>query len=201
MDQKQIGKFIAERRRAQNLTQRQLADALSISDKTISKWECGNGLPEVSLMLPLCEKLNINVNELLSGECLSETQYFEKAEDNMLDLMKDRTSAKTKVIVTAVSTTITVLSVLALILIVGFVEMPVGVRILQVVLAMVILFADLAVTLLIAVSTEIYECAACGKKFVPTLSAYLWGLHTMKRRKLKCPHCGKRCWDKSYLRK
>lgn len=201
MDQKQIGKFIAERRRAQNLTQRQLADALSISDKTISKWECGNGLPEVSLMLPLCEKLDINVNELLSGECLSETQYFEKAENNMLDLMKDRTSAKTKVIVTAVSTTITILSVLALIFIVGFVEMPVGVRILQVVLAMVILFADLAVTLLIAVSTEIYECAACGKKFVPTLSAYLWGLHTMKRRKLKCPHCGKRCWDKSYLRK
>lgn len=201
MDQKQIGKFIAERRRAQNLTQRQLADALSISDKTISKWECGNGLPEVSLMLPLCEKLDINVNELLSGECLSETQYFEKAENNMLDLMKDRTSAKTKVIVTAVSTTITILSVLALILIVGFVEMPVGVRILQVVLAMMILFADLAVTLLIAVSTEIYECAACGKKFVPTLSAYLWGLHTMKRRKLKCPHCGKRCWDKSYLRK
>ena len=201
MDQKQIGKFIAERRRAQNLTQRQLADALSISDKTISKWECGNGLPEVSLMLPLCEKLDINVNELLSGECLSETQYFEKAENNMLDLMKDRTSAKTKVIVTAVSTTITILSVLALIFIVGFVEMPVGVRILQVVLAMVILFADLAVTLLIAVSTEIYECAACGKKFVPTLSAYLWGLHTMKRRKLKCPHCGKKCWDKSYLRK
>lgn len=201
MDQKQIGKFIAERRRAQSLTQRQLADALSISDKTISKWECGNGLPEVSLMLPLCEKLGINVNELLSGECLSETQYFEKAENNMLDLMKDRTSAKTKVIVTAVSTTITILSVLALIFIVGFVEMPVGVRILQVVLAMMILFADLAVTLLIAVSTEIYECAACGKKFVPTLSAYLWGLHTMKRRKLKCPHCGKRCWDKSYLRK
>ena len=201
MDQKQIGKFIAERRRAQSLTQRQLADALSISDKTISKWECGNGLPEVSLMLPLCEKLDINVNELLSGECLSETQYFEKAENNMLDLMKDRTSTKTKVIVTAVSTTITILSVLALILIVGFVEMPVGVRILQVVLAMAILFADLAVTLLIAVSTEIYECAACGKKFVPTLSAYLWGLHTIKRRKLKCPHCGKRCWDKSYLRK
>ena len=201
MDQKQIGKFIAERRRAQSLTQRQLADALSISDKTISKWECGNGLPEVSLMLPLCEKLDINVNELLSGECLSETQYFEKAENNMLDLMKDRTSAKTKVIVTAVSTTITILSVLALIFIVGFVEMPVGVRILQVVLAMMILFADLAVPLLIAVSTEIYECAACGKKFVPTLSAYLWGLHTMKRRKLKCPHCGKKCWDKSYLRK
>ena len=44
MDQKQIGKFIAERRRAQNLTQRQLADALSISDKTISKWECGDSL-------------------------------------------------------------------------------------------------------------------------------------------------------------
>ena len=46
MDQIRIGKFIAESRKSRNLTQRQLADALSISDKTISKWECGKGLPE-----------------------------------------------------------------------------------------------------------------------------------------------------------
>ncbi len=68
MDQVKIGRFIAETRKAQNLTQRQLADALSISDKTVSKWECGKGLPEVSLMLPLCGALRITVNDLLAGE-------------------------------------------------------------------------------------------------------------------------------------
>ena len=54
-----------------NMTQRQLADILEISDKTISKWECGKGLPEVQLMMPLCNLLGINVNELLSGEKIS----------------------------------------------------------------------------------------------------------------------------------
>ena len=54
MDQIRIGRFIAQCRKTGGLTQRQLADGLGISDKTVSKWECGNGLPEVSLMLPLC---------------------------------------------------------------------------------------------------------------------------------------------------
>ena len=70
MNQIIIGKFIATSRKAKGLTQKQLADILSISDKTVSKWERGSGLPEVSLMLPLCKALGINVNELLSGERL-----------------------------------------------------------------------------------------------------------------------------------
>ena len=57
MDQIKIGRFVAETRRAKGLTQRQLADQLSISDKTISKWETGKGLPDISLMLPLCRLL------------------------------------------------------------------------------------------------------------------------------------------------
>ena len=65
MDQVRIGRFIAEMRKTQNLTQRQLAERLSISDKTISKWECGKGLPEVSLMLPLCEALHMEPRLLL----------------------------------------------------------------------------------------------------------------------------------------
>ena len=89
MDQIKTGKFIAEARRAQNLTQRQLADKLAISDKTVSKWECGKGLPEVSLMLPLCEILQIGVNDLLSGEKLAEENYRKKAEENLMNLMQE----------------------------------------------------------------------------------------------------------------
>ena len=83
MDQMQIGRFIAESRKARNLTQRQLADNLGISDKTVSKWETGKGLPEVSLMLPLCGELQITVNDLLSGERVSNTNYQKEAEENM----------------------------------------------------------------------------------------------------------------------
>ena len=88
MDQIKIGKFIAEMRKAQGITQKGLAERLEISDKTVSKWECGNGLPEISLMMPLCEVLEINVNELLSGEKLSEIDYSKKAEENMMSLIQ-----------------------------------------------------------------------------------------------------------------
>ena len=94
MDQAKIGRFIAERRKAQGLTQRQLADALSISDKTVSKWECGKGLPEVSLMLPLCGALQITVNDLLTGAVVSETDYRKRAEENMMNLMKENEENK-----------------------------------------------------------------------------------------------------------
>lgn len=89
MDQIKIGKFIASCRKEKNMTQRQLADVLEISDKTISKWECGKGLPEVQFMIPLCDLLGINVNELLSGEKLSADEYQQKAEENMMTLVKE----------------------------------------------------------------------------------------------------------------
>ena len=72
MDQICIGKFIAEERKKKGYTQRHLSEKLGISDKTVSKWERGNGFPEVSLLLPLCEELDISVNELLSGKRVSE---------------------------------------------------------------------------------------------------------------------------------
>lgn len=88
MDQVKIGKFIAQCRKEKKMTQRQLADALEISDKTVSKWECGRGLPEIQFMMPLCELLGISVNELLSGEKLSADEYRQKAEENMMTLIK-----------------------------------------------------------------------------------------------------------------
>lgn len=94
MDQIKIGKFIAVMRKEQSYTQKQLAEKLGISDKTISKWETGNGMPEVSLMLPLCDALKISVNELLSGERLTEHSYHERAEENMVKLIKEKDDKK-----------------------------------------------------------------------------------------------------------
>ena len=67
MNQERIGKFIQEKRKKEKLTKKQLSEKLNVSEKTISKWECGKGLPEVSLMQPLCKELKISVNELLNG--------------------------------------------------------------------------------------------------------------------------------------
>ena len=67
-DQKKTGKFIAESRKQLGLTQKDLAEKLGISDKTISKWETGHGMPDVSVIPELCEILSVNSNELLAGE-------------------------------------------------------------------------------------------------------------------------------------
>lgn len=94
MEAKKIGAFIAAQRKEMQLTQKQLGEELGISDKTVSKWECGNGLPDIAIMLPLCRLLQINVNELLSGERLTQDAYHRKAEENMMNLMQDYENEK-----------------------------------------------------------------------------------------------------------
>lgn len=98
MDQAKIGRFIAEMRKAQELTQRQFADLLGISDKSVSKWECGNGMPDISLMLPICGILKINLNELFSGEKLTDAEYKQKAEENMMKLIQEACSMKKNIV-------------------------------------------------------------------------------------------------------
>ena len=100
MDQISIGRFIAAERKRKGCTQKQLAEKLNISDKTVSKWECGKGFPEVSLLLPLCKELDITVNELLSGARVSEEEYQKKAEENMVNMIKEREENKKKLIPT-----------------------------------------------------------------------------------------------------
>ncbi len=98
MNQIKIGRFIAKMRKQQCLTQREFADMLEISDKTVSKWECGNGMPELSLMLPICEILKINLNELFSGEKLTDADYKNKAEENMMNLIKEAEEMKKNIV-------------------------------------------------------------------------------------------------------
>ncbi len=90
LDQEKIGRFIAERRKVQEMTQKQLAERLGVSDKAVSKWETGRSMPDNSILFELCAVLETNVNELLSGEKLSMDNYHGKAEENMMNLMKEK---------------------------------------------------------------------------------------------------------------
>ena len=90
MEQVKIGKFIAECRKNKNLTQAQLAEKLNITDRAISKWETGKGMPDSSIMLDLCNELDISVNELLSGEIIKMEKYNQKAEENLLEMKKNK---------------------------------------------------------------------------------------------------------------
>ncbi len=88
MNQERIGKFIAKCRKEQNLTQEELAVKLNITYKAVSKWECGKNLPDASIMLDLCNILKISVNELLSGEKVSNDKYVNNAEENLIALTR-----------------------------------------------------------------------------------------------------------------
>ena len=95
MNQERIGRFIAELRKEKKLTQIDLANKLGITDRAISKWENGRGLPDLSLLTPLCEILDISINELLSGSRLDKKDYQEKLEENIINTI-DYTDKKIK---------------------------------------------------------------------------------------------------------
>lgn len=81
MNQEKIGNFILELRKEKNMTQQELADKIGVTDKAISKWENGRGMPDLSLMKPLCKELGITINELISGERIDKKKYQEKLEE------------------------------------------------------------------------------------------------------------------------
>ena len=191
MDQSKTGKFIAQERRVQNLTQRQLADKLAISDKTVSKWECGKGLPEVSLMLPLCEILQITVNDLLSGEKVAEGDYQKRAEENMMDLIRENAENKERMTLSIICGVITIIAVCALVMLASYLELPAAVRILLLVCAVLTAIAGIGAAARLEVKAGYYECPHWGTLFVPTMSDYVKGWHTLTRRRLTCPTCGK----------
>ena len=85
MDQEKIGKFIAECRKAKKITQSELAEQLGVTDRSISNWENGKNMPDLSLFKPLCEILEITINELLSGEKINKSKYQEKFEENIVN--------------------------------------------------------------------------------------------------------------------
>ncbi len=200
MDQSKIGRFIAQMRKEQSFTQRQLADRLGISDKTVSKWECGNGLPEVSLMLPLCAALEISVNELLSGERLDEAEYRRKAEENMMDLIREREENKRRFWLTFVSGMSALALFVMLFVLIAYSDwISPAVRALLTVAGLICFFGALVAVMEGERTIGWYKCGRCGEKFVPSFRQYLWGEHLWTKRRLRCPHCGQRCWCRKVM--
>lgn len=141
MDQIKIGKFIAERRKKNNLTQMQLAEKLNITDRAVSKWENGKSMPDSSIMLDLCGELKISVNELLCGRILEMDSYNEKAEKNLLELKKQKEESDKRLLTMEVVMGVSVLLMFfALVLLVSFVDLEDWLRLLIIIPAFVFVF-------------------------------------------------------------
>ena len=115
MDLVKIGKYIAGKRKALGMTQKQLAEKLNMSDKSVSKWERGICLPDVSVYMELCEILGISINEFLAGEDIDAENVEKKSEDNIIQVAKDsKKKQKNLKSILAVVTTFAVIMVLVL---------------------------------------------------------------------------------------
>lgn len=200
MNQVKIGKFIAEQRKKVNLTQIQLAEKLYITDKAISKWERGIAMPDTSIMLKLCDILNISVNELLSGEKINMEKDNQQNEELLLNLAKEL-EQKNKTIWTSMWTimTVSMIALIAGLFIVAFL-MPEGIWQLVAILGLCIVFLlPCFYALKLEVSVGAYKCKNCGNEIVPTYKQALNAMHMGTTRYLKCPKCGKRSWCKKIL--
>ena len=202
MDQIKIGKFIAECRKRKNLTQMQLAEKLGITDKAVSKWERGVAMPDSSIMLELCDVLNISVNELLSGEKNDMENNNQKNEQLLLDMAKEL-ERKNKTVWTSmwVIMGVSITALIAGLLIVAYL-IPEGVWQLVAILGICVVFLiPCFYALKLEVSVGAYKCKNCGHEIVPTYSQALNAMHMGTTRYLKCPECGKRTWCKKVLKK
>ena len=202
MDQLKIGKFIAECRKQKNLTQMQLSEKLGITDKAISKWERGIAMPDTSIMLELCEILEITVNDLLCGEKISMENNNQKNEQILLDMAKEL-EKKNKTIWNAMWTIMTV-GIIGLIggLTIIALFMPEGPWMIVAILTLCAVFLiPCFYALKLEVSVGAYKCKNCGHEIVPTYSEALWAMHAGTTRYLKCPKCNKCTWCKKVIKK
>ena len=200
MNMVKVGKFIAECRKKKNLTQIQLAEKLNITDRAISKWECGKSLPDASIMLELCEILEISVNELLTGEVLDMKDYNKQAELNLIEITKQKEESDKRLLnIEIVLMVISLTFFISTIAVAAFVEMPLWAKILIGVGGFIQLLAATLISFRIEQKAGYYECALCHHKYVPTFKQATFAMHRGRTKYMKCPCCGKKSWNKKVI--
>ncbi len=201
MNLKITGEFIAQMRKKQKLTQVQLALKIGVSEKTISKWECGKGFPDTSLILPLCEVLKVSANELLSGKLLNQEEYKQKAEANIINLANDNFyKNKLLLMIEWVVGGFSVLTLLVASIIASYVQMPDYCRVLTVVAGLLLCMIGVAFSVVIEKDAGFYECKNCHHTYIPGYKEIIGAMHMGRTRYLKCPKCGKKSWSKKTLK-
>ena len=197
MDLAKTGKFIQEQRKAKKLTQAELAKQIAVSEKTISKWECGNGFPDSSLILPLCDALDITANELLSSKRLSNEEYKSKAEETIIELAKQNTHKDKLLLATEwVVGGFSVAILLIATILASYLNISEVWRVLIVVGGMLLCLVGVGFAIVIEKDAGYYECKHCKHKHIPTFKQMLWSMHAGRTRYMKCPKCHKHSWQK-----
>ena len=189
-------------RKSKKMTQAKLAEKLFVSEKTVSKWENGNGIPDTNTLPKLCEVLGVSLNELLSGEKIIMESNNQKNEQLLFDMAKEL-EHKNKIIWRSmwVIMIVSMISLFSGLLLTAFL-IPEGVWQVLTILGICIVFLiPCFYALKLEVSVGAYKCNKCGNEITPTYSEALWAMHRGTTRYLKCPNCNKRTWCKKVLKK
>jgi transcriptional regulator with XRE-family HTH domain len=171
MDVAKIGRFIQEKRKAKNLTQSELARLLFITDRAVSKWECGRSLPDSSIMLELCKVLGISVNELLLGEEIPMEKSSNQTEEVLIQIMKDKEASDKSLlqleIVLGVVGTLFLLAMLFIgMLGYQYLNLPLWAMLLMFGVGFVIFIVAILFCVRIEQKAGYYECKECHQKFI-----------------------------------
>lgn len=202
MDQAKIGKFIADCRKEQGLTQAQLAEKVGVSDRAVSKWENGRSMPDSSIMLEVCDAIGINVNELLNGERIIMEDYKVKAEAQLLAMKEQEEESNRQMLrmETVIGYTCSI-AFLVLIFAASYAVTSTPWRIGMIALGAVLFVVGIYYCLRIEREAGYYECKKCGYRYVPTMSQVTFAPHIGRSRRMTCPHCGQRSYHKKVLTK
>lgn len=202
MDQIRIGRFIAECRKKEKLTQAQLAEMLGITDRAVSKWETGKAMPDSSVMLELCAILKITVNDLLSGEVITVDNYNKEMENRLLEMIRQKEEADKRLLKAEVFIGVTATATLfVVIFLAAFLQMADWVRAILIVFGFIVFLAGCFAALRIEQLAGYYECGKCGHRYVPTFRGMYMAQHLGRTRYMKCPGCGEKSWQKKVLSK
>jgi len=201
MDYNKIGNFIMTERKNKNLTQAKLAEKLFVSEKTISKWENGKGIPDTIVLPKICEIFQVSLNELLSGERFEENDYVKKAEEKLLELEKVKQDLNKRLLsMELVIGFLSVVFLLSLTFFASFVNMADWLRICIIVFAFIVGTIGLSFALKIEQIAGYYLCKKCNHKHIPTYKQIFLAMHINRTRYLKCPHCEKYSWQKKVIK-
>lgn len=198
MDQLMIGKFIQKLRKEKNMTQKELADKLYVTENTIGNWENGRRLPDYSILKELCDILDTNVNELLSGKRID--NYKEEAEENLIKL-KQQEEKYNRIILTLEDAIKFIVTVSYFITLYAEIQTEGVNSYIFMTLSIIMLFISLTIIINIEKNIGYYECGNCKHKYIPQFKSIYFSWNRGKNRYLKCPKCNKKSWNKKVTTK
>lgn len=204
MDYNKIGCFIMAERKAKNLTQAKLAEKIFVSEKTVSKWENGNGVPDTNTLPKLCEIFGVSLNELLNGCRIVDEEYKDNAEKELLLLQKQNEDMKKFALRLEIAFgVISAISLFVMLIFASYLQEKFAmtvVPVVMIILSLVIFFVAMLFCLKIEQKVGYYICKKCGHKHIPSYTEVSMAMHICRTRYIKCPKCNKKSWHKKIIK-